>query len=262
MSLGSTYMQLIRMNIASRFEHRENIILQGMLEILNFAFLILFIEIVLSRVNLVSGWSKEQMQFLGSIAQIISILYSSFLAGGIARLQEGVRTGSFDFILLKPLDSQLYVSISRFNPIPLIGIAGPFVWIFYLIVNKGIPIMPERLPLTVLLMLAALVIRYSFGLGTAILSFILIKVSALQSLQVSIFEQSHYPYAIFSGWIKTFVVYVVPVALLANAPVANMTGWFNPSRGAVFLILYAAVSLTACRFFYCRLISKYTSASS
>ncbi len=262
MSMSRTHMQLIRMAIASRLEHRENIFFQGVLQILNFAFLILFIEIVFSRISTISGWNKEQMQFLGSIAQIISILYSTFLAGGVSYLQEEVRKGTFDFILLKPLDSQLFVSISRFNLVPLMSITGPLLWILYLIVQKEVPIIPERIPFALLLILCGVLIRYSFGLGIAILSFVFTKVSALQSLQTSLFNQSHYPSSIFSGWIKIFLVYVVPVALLANAPTASLTGWFYSFQDAVILLLYTTIAVISCRYLYCMLVAKYTSASS
>lgn len=249
------------MSVRQRFEHRRNVLSQTLLQLVNFCFLIIFIEIIFSRVHSVAGWSGDQMQFLGALAQISSIIYSSFLASGVSRLQESVRTGGFDFYLLKPLDAQVHCAFSRFNPVPLLGLSGPVVWIFFLVLKRDLSISWGMTPIAFALLIASVSIRYSFGIGTAVLSFLLTKVSALQSLQASLLSQSHYPVAIYSGWIKVFTLYMIPVALMANVPAALLLNGNIDSR--TFILLgYSTLSLLGSRLLYLKLVGKYASASS
>jgi ABC-2 type transport system permease protein len=261
MSYGKTFLQLAKMSVYQSFEHRANVLSQVFLQLVNYGFLVLFIEIIFSRVNSVAGWSSDEMQLLGVLAQTSSILYSTLFAGGVSRFQESVRTGGFDFYLLKPLDAQIHCVFSRMNPSGLLALAGPAIWIVYLVLERKLHISLTMVPVALFLLMAGVSIRYAFGLSTAVLSFLLTKVSALQSLQASLLNQSHYPISIYSEWMRTFAVYMVPVALLANTPAAVL---LNEKVGVSALILvgYATFAIICTRIIYHKLVVKYTSVSS
>lgn len=261
MSYKRAISRIIKLSVRNTFEHRSNFYLNVFLQVINYGFLILFIEIIFSRVDAIAGWSLDEMQLLGVVAQSSAILYSVFFAGGISRLQESVRTGGFDFFLLKPLDAQVHCSLSRINPLGLSALLGPVIWILYLVVHRNLELSLVLLPIGFLLLCSGVVLRYSFGIGTAVLSFLLTKVSALQSLQSAMMNQSHFPISMYTGWIKVFAVYMVPLALLANSPALLLING-EPDLIHYLLLAFSAFSVVVTRYLYATLVKRYTSASS
>jgi len=261
MSYRKAISRLINLSVRQTFEHRSNLYLNLTLQVINYGFLILFIEIIFSRVNTVAGWSVDEMQLLGVVSQSSAVLYSVFFSGGISRLQESVRTGGFDYFLLKPLDAQVHCSVSRINPLGLIALIGPLIWVAFLVSQRNLHLSLPLIPVVFFILCLGVVIRYSFGLGTAVLSFLLTKVSALQSLQSALLNQSHFPISMYSGWMRTFAIYMVPVALIANSPTLILleggTGYYS-----IILLLYSVLSVVFTRYLYTTLVKKYTSASS
>ena len=64
-------------------------------------------------IGLGNGWSKYQFFVFIATMQIINSLVQAFFIPNTEEFSELVRTGSLDFALLKPIDTQFLVSLAK-----------------------------------------------------------------------------------------------------------------------------------------------------
>lgn len=251
----------IRMILKSEMEHRANVWAYIFVQLASFAMLIVFFELVFSNVTQVSGWTKLQVQLLAALAQVIELGYSATLKKGVLILDKLVRVGKFDYYLLKPIDSQIQLAYSSLDFKPIFGMIAPIVWIIYCCNELCITINPYVFLVMLIMVVSCVLIRYSFALSAAALSFLLVKVSAIQSLQSSLFRQSKYPESMLKGWKRVLFVYILPIGLIANGPLEALRhGGYTDVT--LYIILYAILAIISSRTIYMYMIKWYTSASS
>src|SRR5688500_11004514 len=61
----------------------------------------------------VAGWSQDEVLVLVGVFRIADGLIHTFIAPNMGRIPSDVRTGELDFHLLRPVDSQFFVSTRR-----------------------------------------------------------------------------------------------------------------------------------------------------
>ena len=84
-----------------------------------------FAGFLFSNVRTVAGWDLDQMIVLTGTFSLVLGLLDAFFETNMARLSDQVNRGELDYVLIKPVDSQFYVSTRylNFNEIPAVVIA-------------------------------------------------------------------------------------------------------------------------------------------
>jgi ABC-2 type transport system permease protein len=206
------------------------------------------------------GWSFPQALLVMGIFTLLQGLIRTLLTPNLTRLVEHVRTGTLDFVLLKPMDSQLWLSTRRFSPWGLPDVLFGLGVVLYAIDVQGL----WRIGLLVAVapLLCSLAILYSLWFTLASISIWYVKVYNVTEVLGNLIAAARYPIDALPQGIHRFVfTFVIPVGLLTTLPARILLGdHLNGTFGVSVLV--AVCALLASRSFWRFALRYYTSASS
>jgi len=218
-----------------------------------------------------TGWGKyEFFLFLATTLLINSLMRGLFLTNAV-ELSERIRTGTLDFLLVKPIDTQFLASLGRIEWAAI----GPFMCGLLLLVYALAQLGSVPGPLTagvyVFYVLCGVAIYYSLMIAMASTSIWLGRNRALLDFWFYITNFSRYPMEIYRGPFGTplrhFFTFLIPVFIAVNVPAQVLVGlvdlrsprdWLLPG----FALLATAGSLVVSRWIFNRALVSYRSASS
>jgi ABC-2 type transport system permease protein len=259
------YLRLIRvqlvMSSTTAMQYRTEFLLKGAMALFWLVIAIAPLAVVYSRRDSVAGWSyPEALVVLGWFSLLKAILEGG-VTPSLTAVVEGVRTGSLDFVLLKPADAQFLVSTARFEPwraVDLLGVGAVFAYAFH---RLGHGPRPAGVLVAAALLVMGILLLYSIWILVVSASFWVVRVDNLSYLFGSIFDAGRWPISVFRGTLRFVFTFVFPLAIMTTYPAEALLGRLTGvnallalAGGAAFAVLARRVWLRAVRF--------YTSASS
>jgi ABC-2 type transport system permease protein len=215
------------------------------------------------------AWDKYQFFVFLATSLLINNIVQMFFMPNAEEFSELIRSGSLDFALLKPIDTQFLISLQKADwsavsnlligvvllayALPRLDGFTPSVWAFVLY--------PIYIVLGVLVM-------YSIMIALAATSVWLGRNQSLYDFWFYITNFARYPLEIYNGpiggWLRWTLTFLVPVLVVVNVPARLLAKPFQREYAylAVFAILATAVSLWASRWVFQRALASYRSASS
>lgn len=225
-----------------------------------------------------TGWGKWEFMVFLATTWIINSLIQSLFMPNCEEFAELIRTGRLDFALLKPIDTQLLVSIQRVewsslsNAIAGLVLLG--VSLNQLITRPDNPLVlsPLAFLLYPVFVVSGVAILYSLMISLAATSIWLGRNTSLHDFWFYITSFSRYPREIYRGArfgepVLFLFTYLIPVLVVINVPARLMSQPFTSSGFdslglPIFSLFAAAASLVISRAIFQRALSSYRSASS
>jgi len=218
-----------------------------------------------------TGWEKYQFfLFLATSLLINSLVHALFMTNA-DDLSELVRTGSLDFALLKPIDTQFLVSLVRVEWSALgnffVGLALMGYAMYKLQYVPGV----AQIVLYPVYVLCGVAIYYSLMIALAATSVWLGRNLTLFDFWFYITNFSRYPMEIYQGpWgtpLRRLFTFCIPVLVVVNVPARLLVRPINPQSLEDwilpgFAILATIGSLAGSRWVFQRALWSYRSASS
>ena len=183
------------------------------------------------------------------------------LSPSLMQVVEHVRKGTLDFVLLKPADAQLLVSLSKIEPWKIIDFIGAGVIFTYAFRQIGHRPALTDLLLAAALLFAAVLVLYSIAILVVSIAFIAVRVDNLLYLFQSVFDVARWPSSVFRGALAMIFTYVLPLALMTTYPALALLGKLT-TRTAAGALLGALAFAGLARLIWLSSIRRYTSASS
>jgi len=251
----------LRASIALALQYRLEFVVEGALAILWIAVTLVPVLVVFGTRQVVEGWTfPEMLLVLGWFVALKGVLEGA-VSPSLLAVIEHVRKGTLDFVLLKPADAQLLVSVAKLEPWKIIDLAGAGAIFAYAFVKLGrAPTATEVLAAGGML-LAALLVLYSIAILVVSIAFFAVRVDNLLYLFQSVFDVARWPTTIFRGVLAVVFTYVLPLALMTTYPALALLGRLRPGTALGALagtVAFAAFS----RAVWSLSIRRYTSASS
>ena len=208
----------------------------------------------------VGGWSLPETLGVFGVFVTIQQMVDCAIAPNLGRLSEYMRTGNFDYILLKPIDSQFHVSLRNFDLWCLPGMGLGLALIGYAMQVTG-GITATKIGLALLMLLAAAAIVYSIWLLLKTTAFWFIRVDNLTVLFLTVLNIGRFPVTAFPPAFRLLFTFVVPIAFMTTVPAAAAVGRLDWPMGVTAIGMAVALLLIS-RAFWSWAIRSYMSASS
>ena len=180
---------------------------------------LLALSVVFSATSDLRGWGPNDLLVLVGIHFFIAGLIGIVMRPSMESLMEGIRLGTFDFLLLKPADSQLLASVQTVAPQSATDVVVGTGVIIFAMTRLGVALGPLEVLLFLAMLLAGLVIVYSFLLLLATCAFWFVKLDNVLVIFQSLFGNAgRWPVTIFPGWLRPVLTFVVPIAFAVTGP--------------------------------------------
>lgn len=225
---------------------------------------ILIVFIIFDNTKVLKGWHWEHMLVLIGVYRIIAGGIRIYIVPNMRLVLEDIRNGTLDFVLLKPVNSQLLISIRefvfwRFSDI-LLGSAAAAYGSYRLAAHVSI----GEIAIFVVMIAAAFAITYSIWLTLATLGFWFVRVQNIEMVFWNVFEAGRFPVMIYPPWVQWGLTFLVPLAFITTFPAAMLTG--DPATGApamapIHACVIALVTLVLSGWFWRFGLRHYSGAS-
>lgn len=251
----------LRASTLALLQYRLDFIADGFLEILWSVTALVPLFIVFGERSSVAGWTfGEALLVIGWFTLLQGILEGA-INPSLTSVVDHIRSGTLDFVLLKPADAQFLVSTSRFQPWRATNVVTAVVIFAYAFHLLGRAPSPSGLLAAVFLLFTSTLLLYSLWILTVSAAFYVVKIDNLSFLFSSIFDAARWPSTIFRGALGFIFTFVIPLALMTTYPALAMLGKLDGSTLALSFTGSALFAVVA-RLVWLGSIGRYTSASS
>lgn len=219
------------------------------------------LSVIFNQTSDLMGWTSNDLLVLIGIHFFLTGLIGIVMRPSMEALMEGIRLGTFDFLLTKPADSQLLASAQVMAPQAVTDVVVGLGVIGYGVSQLGVTLSLADLGLFLIMLVAGLVIVYSFLLLLSTCAFWFVKLDNILVIFQALFGNAgRWPVTIFPGWLRAFLTFAVPVAFAVTVPAQALTGQLDLGTG-LLAIGVAVVFFVAARVFWLFALRHYTGAS-
>ncbi len=225
---------------------------------------IIFIDAIFKNTNNFLGYTRYETFVLFGTYRIVQSIGYLFFSTKLEELKELIVGGgldSFDNILLKPIDSQLYATIGKLN----LGNISPII-VGISIVWYGLVKQPHEIGFMnvisylFIMVMGTLVMYFSFlFLRSLLFWFDNIQVTANLWIELQNFGQ--YPMELYKGGLGIFLNFVIPITLMAAVPSNFLFGRMSWYMFFVYLFIIGVLFVVT-RWFWKFSIKRYSGFSS
>lgn len=215
-----------------------------------------------------TGWGKYQFFVFLATTLFINSLVEMFFMPNAEEFSELVRTGGLDFALLKPIDAQFLISLTKIDWSALSNFTFAIGLLAFSLAHLDYRPGIVEMVLYPLYLTCGVLILYSLMIALAATSVWLGRNQTLYDFWFYITTFARYPMEIYSGPIglplRQVFTFLIPVMIAVNVPARLMAKPLQPEHRylAVFALLATAACLAASRWLFTRSLEAYRSASS
>jgi ABC-2 type transport system permease protein len=229
--------------------------------VISLATQLLGLSVIFTNTADLRGWTADSLLVLIGIHALISGLVGLVLRPSMEALMEGIRLGTFDFLLTKPADSQLLASSSRVAPQAATDVLTGLGVIAVGISRSGSGVDLGEAGLFLVTLVAGFATVYGFLLILSTMAFWFVKLDNILVIFQALFGQAgRWPVTIFPGWMRPVLTFVVPIAFAVTVPAQALTGQLS-AGGALLSVAVAGLFLVVARLFWLLALRRYTGAS-
>ncbi|MFF5176226.1 ABC transporter permease [Micromonospora sp. NPDC000089] len=207
----------------------------------------------------IAGWSHAEVLVVIGLFFALNGLRQALLQPNLNQMTEYVRRGTLDFLLTKPFDAQLLVSLRQLKVSSL-----PDLLLGLVLAGVGVALSGRRPSVGALAAfgwLAAAALLLLYALTVLLMAFGVVTMAAeeLGIVAFGLAELARFPVQLYRDPVQTLLT-VLPVAFLTTYPAQALLGRLDP-RLLLVAPAVAAVALLVARFAWRRSLRAYTGAS-
>ena len=251
----------VRASAVTSMQYRLDFLIEGAISLYWLGWNLVPLLILYGQRETVAGWDFPSALVVIAWFTVLRGVLDGVINPSLVGVVEKIRTGEFDYLLLKPADAQFLVSTIKFEPWKVVNVMGGVGLAVAAFVMLGRAPAPGDVALCVLLLMAGALVLYSLWILIVSASFWVIRLDNLVYLFMAVFDAARWPIAVFRGFWRVLFTLIIPLALMTSYPAMAILGTLAPTTAVAALggaVLFAGVA----RLLWKAAIRNYTSASS
>ena len=255
------YSLFLYTSIASELEYKTNVIIDFITAILSLIGSLFLLAIFFKSTDNIGGWNFQQALIIQSIYTILNGITNTWFNPNLTEIVKHIREGTLDFVLLKPIDSQFFISLKRIAPSGFLEIILGVALLFYCLIINQININLGFLFLSLTTLLCSILILYSLWFLISTTTIWFVKTWNATEVLRSFLYVGRFPLNSFSFSIRIFFSIFIPIAFITTIPSEVFLGLAQLWEILLELIV-SSIFLIISRRFWLFALKYYTSASS
>ena len=251
----------LRTSVATAMQYRANFLIEGVLSFAWLALALLPLIVVFDKRESVAGWDRPSALIVMAYFMAVKAIMEGMVTPSLVTLVEKIRSGAFDYVLLKPVDAQFMVSAGNFEPEKILDLLGAIGLAIFAFNERGYGPSATELGLGIGLFVAGVLAMYSVWIVCAAAAFWVVRLDNLIYLLMAIFDTARWPIHVFRGAWRLVFTFLIPVAVMTTFPAMALLGRLSP-RTTLLTLGGALAMLLISRLIWRAAIRNYTSASS
>jgi len=255
------YSNFLQTSLASELEYKTNIIIDLITAILSLVGSVFLLSIFFQNNNQIGGWKFEEALIIQGIYTILNGITNTWFNPNLTEIVKHIREGTLDFVLLKPIDSQFFISLKKIAPSGFLEIMLGFCLLLYCAIINEININLSFLIFCLITLTCSICVLYSLWFFISTTTIWFVKTWNATEVLRSFLYIGRFPLTSFSYSLRIFFSIFIPIAFITSIPSKVFLG--NSSIWEIILeILVCGIFLISSRKFWFFALKFYTSASS
>ena len=255
------YAKFLHTSLASELEYKTNILIDLITAILSLIGSIFLLSIFFQNDGSIGGWEFKQALIIQSIYTILNGITNTWFNPNLTEIVKHIREGTLDFVLLKPIDSQFFISFKKITPSGFLEILLGICLLFYCIRINQINLNLNFLTLGLITIICSICILYSLWFFISTTTIWFVKTWNATEVLRSFLYIGRFPLNSFSFSLRIFFSVFIPIAFITTIPSEVFLG-LSQLWKILLEIIIAAVFLMTSRNFWLFALKFYSSASS
>ena len=247
--------------LAGQLEYQVNMLIDLVAMVGSLAGSIFVLSVFFGQGRELGGWSWEAALVVQGIYTFLDGVSSTWLRPNLGAIVTHVREGTLDFVLLKPIDSQFWVSLRIMAPAGLPEMGLGLVLIVWAASRAGASFSLGTVLVAVLMLCVGGVILYALWFVIAATSIWFVKTWNATEVLRAVLASGRFPVSAYPPTLRLVFTLVLPVAFLTTVPAEVILGRAAMPMLALGMFL-AVIFFVGSRAFWLFALRYYTSASS
>ena len=234
------WLAFFRNTLSRDMEFKMNFIFEIFIDMVYYGSLFFFFQIIFQFTDSLGDFNKQAVVIFLLTVYISDLLYVFFLGGNVFGVNEKVKSGDLDFILLKPINSQFFISFRYVTTNAIIS----FIILFSLLIKLTYTYHGDQIILLnyifyIISIFFGTFIFYSFEFMISCLSFWFRNFSYAGWLAGELTKYSKRPDSIYKKWFRKSLFTIFPMALISSVPSRMLL--FGPNIKLILLQFFIAI---------------------
>ncbi|MCB0337439.1 MAG: ABC-2 family transporter protein [Bdellovibrionales bacterium] len=253
------YLQYVSIAYAQALSFRLNFTLYLIVDLFFYTSALGTIFVIFEHTPTIGPWNREEFLFFMSFILLLDYFDLTYFTMSFWKFSEHLRTGTFDFLLLKPTNGVFTTFCSSIRAATIFNGIAPLSMLIYFGIQAKLPLASYvLLPLVGLLGLGLLL---AIELIISLSMFWAIESWGINILRIQFKELSRWPDFIYAVGVRRLLTFGFPVLMIGSSPVKFLFDY-----SAWPLLLSMACALLCCiaviKILWTRGLLHYESASS
>lgn len=254
-------------NMVNTFQHETAYFFENWTNLLSTIFytlaMLLFVDILYANITTLAGYSRNEMLFLVLVGQISYYTGWGIFAENIEMLNEDIRTGAFDFVLIRPVPSLFFISFRRIPIISMLRDSVPTLVIIYLLINwQTVSVTPVNFFWGCFVFICGQIVWQCLRTIFVIPAFWFGNAKYIFSITYALGETYNLPFEGYSRGLRILFTTIIPVVTAAAMSGSVMLGKSNGSLMAAWAFAVTVAFVFIINWLWKIGLRNYTSASS
>lgn len=232
----------LRISVMNELQYRANFFIQLLQSLIAVGTGLVVLALIFERTPDLNGWTRPQLLVVMGVYSIVGGVIGFALEPAMYRIMGDVREGTFDFVLARPIDSQLLASVREFRVWRLTDVlVGAVVLGWGLTGLAGVS--AGEVAGFAAMLLAGFVALYCLWLLIVTGSFWYTNIDMVQDLFTGMYRAGQYPTTVYPRWLRLVLTFLIPIGLAVTTPAQSLTGRLTWLRLLALVGFVAALAI-------------------
>lgn len=218
----------LRIGVMNELQYRVNFFIQLLQSAIAVATGLIGLSLVFGQVDDLAGWSRTELLAVMGVHILMGGVIRSAIQPNMERLMNDVLTGTLDFALTKPADSQALVSVREFRFWQLTDVVVGLAILVVAVAQLQARMEAWQVVAFLLALGMGAIMLYCVWLMVTSIAFWVIRVGDIIELFQGLFAAGRWPVSIYPDWLRTGMTFLVPVAFAVTIPAEAATNRLTP----------------------------------
>jgi len=241
----SLFGKMVQLLMKQRMEYRTNFFLNAIAQIINYGASYIILWLFLKKFETIGGWSWPEVALLYSIGLFTYAIGAAFSFVQMRELEGNVRTGTFETVLVKPVNPYFYLVSRGFNLAYIAHMLISGSILIWSLIQLNIEWTLFKIVYFICILISGAMIQAGIMTLIGACSFIWVRVAFMFDLFFRLKEFISYPISIYAVFIQVVLILIVPLAFINFFPSTFMLAkessytylfgtWISPFIGPFF----------------------------
>jgi ABC-2 type transport system permease protein len=250
----------LRVGVMNEMQYRANFLIQLMETAVLTGTGLVALSLIFDHTNDVAGWTRPELLVVLGVYTVVGGLIGFAIQPNMGRIMSEIQLGTFDYVLTKPVDSQLLATLREFHLWRLTDVGVGSVVAGWGIDQLAGGVGVAEVASFAFVIAAGIVLVYCVWLIVTAGAFWFVRMDQVHELFTGLYRAGQYPVTAYPGWLRVTLTYLVPIGFAVTVPSEALTGRLTTGRVLV-TVAFLAVAVAVTRLVWRAGTRRYSGAS-